>query len=265
MSASLPHPDLPVAHKMADAARAAIAPHFRARVSVENKLAEGFDPVTAADKASERAMRDVLAAERPEDGVLGEEYGETPSTNGRRWVLDPIDGTRAFIAGLPSWTVLIAMAEAGQPRVGVIDQPFTGERFCGWPGGAELVRGDTRTRLATRADIDLDEAILATTDPYLFEPAEAAAFTAVREAVRLCRFGYDAYAYAMLALGGVDLVIESGLQPYDVQALIPVVEGAGGIVTNWSGGPAWDGGQVLAAANPVLHEAAMQRLAAAAT
>jgi histidinol phosphatase-like enzyme (inositol monophosphatase family) len=172
-------------------------------------------------------------------------------------VLDPIDGTRAFIAGLPSWTVLIALSEDDQPRIGLIDQPHTEERFTGWPGGARYQRGSRTQTLQTRKTSRLADAILSTTDPFLFQGAVAQAFDALRRKVRLGRFGYDAYAYAMLAMGGIDLVVESGLQPYDVHALLPVVRGAGGVMTNWSGGECAGGGQIIAAANPELHAEAL--------
>jgi histidinol phosphatase-like enzyme (inositol monophosphatase family) len=265
MSAYDPAGDIRTAHLMADAARAAILPHFRAPLDVENKLDAGFDPVTAADRASERAMRTVLAQHAPDDGILGEEFGETAGANGRRWVLDPIDGTRAFIAGLPTWTVLIALERAGRPAVGVIDQPHIGERFLGWPGGALLFHGGAERPLRTRDTRSLDTAILSTTDAFLFADAEAQAFEQVRQRARLCRFGFDAYAYAMLASGGVDLVIESGLQVYDVQAFIPVIEGAGGVVTDWAGGDPSGGGQVVAAASRALLDAVLPLLAPAAT
>jgi len=256
--------DLKTAHAMADAARAAIAPYFRTALDVDNKLAAGFDPVTAADRASEQAMRAVLADLAPTDGILGEEFGSSVGQGDRRWILDPIDGTRAFIAGLPTWTVLIALEVAGRPRLGLIDQPHIGERFSGWPGGARFDRaGEVRALGASKCD-RLDRAIMASTDPYLFEGAELRAFEAVRSASRLCRFGFDAYAYAMLAAGGIDLVVESGLQIYDVQALVPVVTGAGGVITNWAGGDPSQGGQVVAAATPALLEQALEHLAAAA-
>ena len=260
--------DLRIAHAMADAARVAIAPYFRTRLDVENKLSAGFDPVTQADRASETAMRELLSRQAPQDAILGEEFGTSAGsgsgTGERRWVLDPIDGTRAFIAGLPTWTVLIALEVAGKPLLGVIDQPHIGERFSGWPGGAHYSRADVSQPLAVSTCRALDQAILASTDPYLFDVAERDAFEAVRSTSRLCRFGFDAYAYAMLASGGVDLVVESGLQIYDVQALIPVVTGAGGVVTNWRGGDPSAGGQVVAAANRELLEQALERLAPAA-
>ena len=257
--------DLAFACRLADAARRTVAPYFRAGVDIENKLSEGFDPVTAADRACEAAMRALIEAERPQDGVRGEEFGETASQNGRSWVLDPIDGTRAFIAGLPTWTVLIALYEAGRPVLGVIDQPHMRERFTGAAAGASYTGPDGASRaIRARAAGGLDAAILASTDHLLFEGAEATAFEALRRQTRLTRFGYDAYAYAMLAMGGIDLVVESGLAPHDVGALIPVVEGAGGVLTNWKGEPAWEGGQVIAAAHPELHAAALDLLAPAA-
>ncbi|WP_417496438.1 histidinol-phosphatase [Maricaulis sp.] len=264
MSYSESQRDLEIAGRMADAARAAIAPYFRQAIQVENKLAGGFDPVTAADRASETAMRAVLAELAPEDGILGEEFPDQPSLNGRKWVLDPIDGTRAFIAGLPTWTVLIALSQNGVPRIGMIDQPHIGERFTGWPGGASYSRSGHDLPASTRKTAPLADAILATTDAFLFQGAEWQAFDGLRQAVRLCRYGYDAYAYAMLALGGVDLVVESALQPYDVQALIPVVQGAGGVITNWRGGDCSGGGQVLAAAHPAMHAEALSWLRPAA-
>ncbi|MBR9824379.1 MAG: histidinol-phosphatase [Alphaproteobacteria bacterium] len=256
--------DLDIAMQMADAARAAALPYFRAPLVVENKLDGGFDPVTAADRAAEQAMRDILERHRPDDGICGEEFGNKASTSGREWVLDPVDGTRAFIAGLPTWTVLIALADQGVPKIGVIDQPHNGERFIGWPGGACYQRGAERIELRNESENPITDAIMATTDPYLFEGDEGPIFQQLRNRVRLCRYGYDAYAYAMIAAGSIDLVVESGLQKYDVAALIPVVEGAGGRVTNWSGGPAHEGGQVIAAANAEIHSAAIEILKPAA-
>lgn len=266
MSAFSLSADLDVANRLADAARAAILPYFRAELGLENKLGEaGFDPVTLADRASESAMRAHLAAERPDDGILGEEFPPVESRNGRLWTLDPIDGTRGFIAGLPTWTVLIALTEDGAPLLGMIDQPYIGERFTGSPGGALHSRSGLPDRtLAVSRVARLEDAILASTDPYLFEGAEAVAFSRLRAATRLTRFGHDAYAYACLASGQVDLVVESGLQPFDVRALIPVVTAAGGVLTDWRGGPAGEGGQVIAAATPSLHAQALEFLASAA-
>lgn len=256
--------DLEIARRLADAAREAALPFFRQPLEIDNKETAGFDPVTAADRAAETAMRVILDQVCPDDGICGEEFGTKPSRNDREWVLDPVDGTRAFISGLPTWTVLIALAVSGRPRIGVIDQPHLGERFSGWPGGAVYERGGEVQPLTSRRSTTLETALMATTDPYLFDVEEAPVFEDLRGKVRLCRFGYDAYAYAMIAAGGLDLVVESGLQKYDVQALIPVVEGAGGMVTDWAGGDASAGGQLIAAANPEIHAAAMDVLRPAA-
>ncbi|MDO5658802.1 MAG: histidinol-phosphatase [Paracoccus sp. (in: a-proteobacteria)] len=249
------------AHQMADAARARILPLFRnPSLAQDNKAAQGFDPVTEADRDSERAMRAILAARRPEDAVLGEEFGATPGTSGLTWVLDPIDGTRAFLCGAPSWGVLIALSDADGPVYGMIDQPYTGERFEGGLGRAELTGPMGRRDLRVRQGVALDQAILLSTFPEIGTKAEAAAFRRVADKVRLTRYGLDCYGYALLALGQVDLVIEAGLQPYDVAAPIAVIEAAGGIVTDWQGGPAHQGGQVLAAASPALHAQALALL-----
>lgn len=264
MSAFSLSDDLEFAFRLADAAGEAILPFFRAGTAVDNKEAAAFDPVTEADRASEAAMRRLIAEHRPGDGVLGEEYDMLPSQNGRGWTLDPIDGTRGFIAGTTAWTVLIAHTRDGIPRAGVIDQPHTGERFFGDGETAGLAhRGGTKLLRVSKTQ-RLDEALMATTDPYLFHGAEADVFAALRPELRLIRYGMDAYAYALLAAGGVDLVVESGLKPFDVQALIPVVTGAGGILTDWTGQPAHEGGQVVAAATPELHAAALEILAPAA-
>ncbi|AVO39355.1 histidinol-phosphatase [Pukyongiella litopenaei] len=255
--------DIEIAHEMADAARAAILPYFRHReLTAENKLAAGFDPVTAADRAAEQAMRAVLAARCPDDGIWGEEFGREAGRSGRMWVLDPIDGTRGFIAGTPTWGVLIALSEANGPVLGVIDQPYTGERFVGAPGIAHMTGPHGDCALSTRATAALEDAILFTTFPEVGTGVERAAFTAVADRVRLTRYGMDCYAYALLAAGQIDLVIEAGLNAYDIQAPIAVIEAAGGIVTDWQGGPAHAGGRVLAAANRDLHRAALDILSA---
>ncbi|MDO6585971.1 histidinol-phosphatase [Salipiger sp. 1_MG-2023] len=249
------------AHALADAARAAILPHFRALgLDAENKDASGFDPVTIADRAAEVAMREVLAQRRPADGILGEELGTTTGTSGLTWVLDPIDGTRSFLSGTPTWGVLIALSDDSGPRLGIVDQPFTGERFCGGLGRADYV-GPLGTRvLGTRGTTDLAKAILFTTFPEIGTPADRIAFEKVKAQAQLTRYGTDCYAYALLAAGHIDLVIEAGLFPYDVGGPIAVIEAAGGIITNWEGGPAHGGGRVLAAANASLHAKALALL-----
>jgi histidinol phosphatase-like enzyme (inositol monophosphatase family) len=240
----------PLALRLADAARAAALPHFRvASTETHNKLSTGFDPVTEADRAAERAMRDILADARPNDGIEGEEYGASPGSTSLVWHLDPVDGTRAFIAGVPVWTVLIGLAIDGRARLGVIDQPWMDERYVGVVDGDDReawldCRGD-RTPLRVRPCARLTDAILSTTDPFILSAPERGAFEHLRATARLTRYGLDAYAYARLAAGTIDMVAESGLQAHDVAALIPVIEGAGGVVTDWRGEPAKLGEAVI--------------------
>ncbi|SEU04747.1 histidinol-phosphatase [Paracoccus homiensis] len=249
------------AHEMADAARAAILPHFRAdHLATDNKRPADFDPVTEADRAAERAMRDVLARRRPQDAILGEEYGATEGRSGLTWILDPIDGTRAFICGAASWGVLIGLSDGTGIRYGLIDQPYTKERFEGGLGRARLSMAEGGRPLAVRKGIALSQASLMSTFPEIGTPDEAAAFRRVAERVRLTRYGLDCYAYALLALGQIDLVIEAGLQSYDIAGPLAVVEAAGGVVTDWQGGPAMHGGQVIAAATADLHRQALDLL-----
>ncbi|HHX89101.1 MAG TPA: histidinol-phosphatase [Paracoccus sp.] len=250
-----------IAHALADAARPATLRHFRsAELAADNKLAAGFDPVTAADHGAEDAMRAILARERPQDAILGEERGHKKGTSGLTWVLDPVDGTRGFLSGTPTWGVLVALSDAAGPRLGIIDQPYIGERFWGGLGQA-FVEGPTgRAPLRTRSERPLDQAIVFTTFPEIGTEAERAAFTRVAQRARLVRYGMDCYAYALVAAGQIDLVIEAGLQAYDVQAPIAVIEAAGGVVSDWQGRPVHDGGRVIAAANPGIHAAALDWL-----
>ena len=249
------------AHALADAARPITLRHFRAHdLAADNKLSEGFDPVTAADHAAEDAMRAILAEARPHDGILGEERGHQPGTSGLTWVIDPIDGTRGYLSGTPTWGVLIALSDASGPVLGVIDQPYIGERFWGGLGQA-FVEGPTgRAALRCRPARPLEQATLFTTFPEIGTEAQRAAFDRVAGRARLVRYGMDCYAYALLAAGQIDLVIEAGLHPYDVQAPIAVIEAAGGLVTDWQGRPVHHGGEVIAAANPEIHAAALELL-----
>lgn len=250
-----------VAHEMADAARAAILPFFRtSSLSTENKLAEGFDPVTVADRAGEEAMRAVLSKRRPMDGIFGEEFGRSLGSSGLTWVLDPIDGTRGFITGTPTWGVLIAVSDETGPVLGIIDQPYIGERFVGGFGAAELSGPLGTTALKTKTTTDLSDALLFTTFPEIGSAEERAAFERVAQQVKLTRYGMDCYAYALVAAGQADLVIEAGLNAYDIQGPIGVIQAAGGLVTDWDGKPAHDGGRALAAATPQLHAQALELL-----
>jgi histidinol phosphatase-like enzyme (inositol monophosphatase family) len=247
-----------VAHLLAEAARPETLRHFRTPGLVaQNKDAQAFDPVTVADRAAEQVMRAVLAVERPDDAILGEEFGTTAGTSGLTWVLDPIDGTRGYISGTPTWGVLISVADENGPLFGLIDQPFIGERFAGGFGVAE-VAGPTGTHpLQTLAARDLSDAIILSTFPEVGTETEGRAFHSVAKRAKLTRYGMDCYGYALLAAGQVDLVIEAGLNAYDIQAPIAVIQAAGGIVTDWNGGPAHQGGRALAAANPEIHAQAL--------
>ncbi len=250
-----------VAEEMADAARRAILPYFRSDdLNAENKLASGFDPVTIADRAGEAAMRDVLAKRRPDDGILGEELGTTVGTSGLTWVLDPIDGTRGFISGTPTWGVLIAVADDTGPILGLIDQPYTQERFSGGLGRREWLGPNRKGVLRSTTTTSFADATLFTTFPEIGTSAQQSAFQNVAKDVKLTRYGCDCYAYALLAIGQIDLVIEAGLNAYDIQAPIAVIEAAGGIVTDWQGNPAHHGGTALAAATAELHAEALARL-----
>jgi myo-inositol-1(or 4)-monophosphatase len=246
-------------HAVADAARAAVLPYFRtAGLGADNKMSDGsFDPVTEADRAAETVMRSVLADLRPDDGILGEEYGAQAGRSGLTWVLDPIDGTRAFLSGAPTWGSLIALSDETGPIYGIIDQPYIGERFEGGLGRAALAGPRGTMPLRVRGDRPLAHSILFTTFPEVGTPDEQAGFAEVTRCVKLIRYGLDCYAYAMLAAGQIDLVIEAGLHAYDVGAPIAVIEAAGGIVTDWQGRPAHGGGRVLAAAGRQQHKAAL--------
>ncbi len=251
------------AHALADAARPETLKYFRKGVAADDKTApetDGFDPVTEADRASELAMRRILAERRPGDAILGEEYGYTEGTSGLTWVLDPIDGTRGYISGTPTWGVLISVADEAGPLYGLIDQPYIGERFEGGFSRATLVGPQGRSDLVTRGPRRLSEATVMTTFPEVGTAEDRLGFEAVGRAARLVRYGMDCYAYALVAAGQIDLVIEAGLQAYDVQAPIAVVQAAGGVVTDWRGGPAHEGGRIVAAANAEIHAEALSLL-----
>ena len=248
--------------RLADAARAETFTRARTAGASANKAADGYDPVTEADVASEAAMRALIRAAHPDHGISGEEMPDHPAAGPFTWSLDPIDGTRSFVCGLPTWTTLIALLRDGAPVLGVIDAPRMGERYVGTRDGARLIDARGEAALSTSGCATLAEARLSTTDPALFAGAEADAFARVLLHARIVRYGHDAYAYARLAAGTIDLVVESGLKPYDLNALIPVVRGAGGAVGDWRGGEDWSGGRLVAAATPELFEAAVAALAA---
>ena len=244
--------------KLSSQARAAIAAEIARGLVADNKAAEGFDPVTAADRAAELALRALIEAEFPDHGIWGEEYGLVRDDAAIRWSLDPVDGTRALICGLPSWAILVGLIADGRHVAGMIDLPALDEMLIGH--GGETRRNGALVRTSGCAAIG--EARLATTDANLFDASEAAAFERVRLAARVTRFGLDALAYARVATGDIDLVIESGLKCHDYDALVAVVRGAGGMIGNWTGGADLSGGDVVAAASRTLYDEAVALLAA---
>ncbi|MBP1848935.1 histidinol-phosphatase [Rhizobium halophytocola] len=256
-------PDRAFLERLADAAKAETLPRFRRGIDVVNKDAGGFDPVTEGDRAAEAAIRRVIEAEFPDHGILGEEHENFGTDRECVWVIDPIDGTRAFISGLPVWGTLIGFRRNGHAVMGIAEQPFTGERYVADGSHAWYSGPDGKRQIRTRDCTSLEHAILFTTSPHLFsEGTENRRYKSVESRVRLFRYGVDCYAYMMLAAGHVDLVIENGLKPYDVGALIPLIEQAGGVITTWDGGAPDGGGSILAAATPALHAEAMALLTA---
>jgi myo-inositol-1(or 4)-monophosphatase len=247
--------------ELADTSAEALLPFFRTSLAIEDKSRGGaFDPVTAADRAAESAMRALIQRTFPEHGIVGEEFGSERTDAEYVWVLDPIDGTKSFIAGMPAWGTLIALTRFGEPVYGMMHQPFTRERFTG-DGGAARYRGPAGARdLRVRPCRDLGEALLFTTSPLLMNDADRSLFSRVENTVRLSRYGGDCYAYCMLAAGHIDLVIETELKPHDVIPLIPIIVGAGGIITTWEGDAPERGGRVVVAGDARVHRAAVAML-----
>lgn len=235
-------------------------PHFRANIGVENKLAEEFDPVTIADKAVEEAIRALIHKHFPDHGILGEEFDNVALDAEHVWILDPIDGTRAFISGLPTWGTLIGHKVNGRAKFGMMSQPFTAERYFGDGKSSQYKGPGGPQNLMTRGCKSLSDATLFTTSPHQFSKSKIDRFKAIEQQVKLSRYGMDCYAYCMVARGSVDLVIEDGLEAYDIAALIPIIEGAGGRVTTWDGGNAVDGGSIVACGDPSLHEQVLKLL-----
>lgn len=260
-------------HELADASGAAILPYFRTQLDVGDKRSHGqFDPVTEGDKAGERAIRELIDARHADHGILGEEYGLKEGTSAISWIIDPIDGTRVFMSGLPTWGTLIGAMQDTVPVVGVMDQPYTGERFIGGPSGAKLITKDGEHPMKCRPCENLGEAVLGATDPRMFSLSpDKEAFENLEKNIRLLRYGGDCYNYAMVALGQMDLVVEAHNQAYDILPLVPIIEAAGGIVTDWAGRPLRSGpdferskGKMIAAGDRRIHEAALAFLTPAA-
>ena len=235
-------------------------PRFRQKNEIDNKREGGFDPVTAADREAERAIRAYLEQHFPDHDIIGEEFGGTDKGSDYQWVIDPVDGTRAFVSGIPLWGTLIGLMKDNAPIAGVMEQPFTGERFYSDGAVSTYSRAGQSGRLSTSSTAEIGDAILMTTTPALFSDDEIEPYNRLEQAVKLPRYGADCYAYCLLAAGHIDLVVESGLQLYDVAALVPIIQHAGGLVTDWQGNPDPAGGQVLAAANEALHRLALEEL-----
>jgi myo-inositol-1(or 4)-monophosphatase len=259
---------VPFVERLARISGETIMPFFRATFAMEDKSGGGvFDPVTEADRAAESAMRRLIGEAFPHHGVIGEEFGEQAPDSEYVWVLDPIDGTKSFISGLPLWGTLIGLLHRGSPCYGLMNQPFTRESFYGdgraahWSGRGPDGAPATR-RLRVRPCASLDRATLMTTSPKLIPELLRPRYEVLEAQTRLARYGGDCYAYCMLAAGHVDLVVEAGLNAYDIVALIPIVEGAGGIITTWDGGDPSKGGAVVAAGDKRAHEQALEVLRA---
>lgn len=255
---------LKFAHELADTSGPAVLKHFRTPIGVDNKAGIGaFDPVTKADRAAERVISKAIRTRFPDHGMVGEEYGTRDGAGHYSWVVDPIDGTRAFIMGSPLWGTLIGLLDDGKPCLGLMDQPFTGERF--WSANAASymrIGSGAVKKIKTRPCAALADAVLTSTHPDLFEgQKQQKTLSVLKSAVRMTRYGGDCYGYCLLAAGHVDLIIESGLKSYDIVALIPIIEKAGGRVTTWDGKPATSGGNIIAAGDPRIHEAAMKLIA----
>lgn len=248
-------------HRLCDAAAEQTLPLFRSGLGVSNKLDEDFDPVTEADRQAEIAIRSLIEERFPDHGIVGEEFGRVRNESRYQWIIDPIDGTRAFISGLPVWGTLVGLYEDGVPVAGVMDQPFTRERYISVDGTSRLQVGSSvATKLQTSKVTDIAQSTLMTTSPHLLMGEDDKSYFEVEKAVKLFRYGCDCYAYCLLAAGQIDLVIEAGLNIYDIAALISIIEGAGGVVTNWQGADASQGGSILAAANKDLHAQALALL-----
>lgn len=248
---------LALARGLADHARTLTLPLFKSGMVVENKAGgSDFDPVTNADKDAEAALRELIIAAYPEDAIIGEEFADRPGASGYSWTLDPIDGTRGFVAGIPVWSTLIAVSHHDMPLIGIIDLPAmgrAGERYIGMPGRAICEDADGTRTLTARKCPSMNDIILGCTEPLaMFTQGERASYEMIRRTARFSRLGLDAYGYAMVAAGRMDMIIEASLKPCDVRALIPVINGAGGKLTNWHGASAVDGGRVVAAGNPAM-------------
>jgi histidinol phosphatase-like enzyme (inositol monophosphatase family) len=245
----------------ANAAAAKTLAGFRSALAVDNKLEGGFDPVTAADRDAEIAIRAILSARFPDHGIIGEEWDPKASAGEFDWIVDPIDGTRAFISGVPVWGTLIGLLHRGRAVAGLMAQPFTDETWIGIDGSAFYTHARRTEPVRTSGITELKRAKVTATSPDIFELAGTTeALARLRKSTLQLRWGLDCYGYCLVASGHIDIVAESSLKNVDIAPLIPIIEGAGGVVTAWDGGPAEQGGNCVATATPELHEAALRVL-----
>jgi myo-inositol-1(or 4)-monophosphatase len=245
---------------LAEAAGQAILPHFRKNAPIDVKEHETWDPVTEGDRAGERAIRALIEEHFPDHNIYGEEYGRKEGHSDLTWVLDPVDGTRAFVVGMPTWATLIGLYENGVPRLGVMSQPFVGDVFYGNPEGAWLNHRGNTERLTVKPPVALSEAKLGTTTPHIYKGKDIQGFDSLRESVKMVRYGGDAYFFALLAAGHFDIAMDPGTQAYDIAALIPIIQGAGGYVGSWADTNPAEGGNILTASNQALFEAAREKM-----
>lgn len=246
---------------LAEQSEREILPVFRTATAVENKEQTSFDPVTAADTAAERVMRELIEDRYGDHGIFGEELGIKEGSSPYTWILDPIDGTRSFIFGVPVWTTLIGVTYEAQPVLGVMNQPYVRETFFAGSHGAFCRRDGADRRLSVRPAAKLSEALISTTAPALYKtPGEKAFLSRMQEASRSIRYDADAYFFCLLAAGQIDVALDAGLKSYDIAPLIPIIEAAGGIVSTWSREPAANGGNIIAAASRDLYEQALDLL-----
>ncbi len=246
---------LEFARELAVAAANTILPQFRKNIAIDVKQAKDWDPVTEGDRAAERAIRHLIESRYPSHGIVGEEYGPKPGSSAYTWILDPIDGTRSFVIGMPSWATLIGLYRDGKPLLGVMNQPYVGDMFYGSPEGAWLDHGGSVQPIRARAAVPLRQAAAGTVSPYLYESHPK--FETLRKSVQLMCYGGDAYFYSLLAAGHLDIAMDAGLQIYDIAALIPIVTGGGGVIGTWDGKDPSQGGNIIAASSRALLDEAI--------
>lgn len=243
---------------LAQASAAEILPYFRRNTHIDVKYSPVWDPVTEGDRAGERAIRRLIEERYPDHGINGEEYGAKEGRSGFTWVLDPVDGTRAFVCGMPTWATLIGLSFEGRPVLGLMNQPFVGDMFYGSPEGAWLDHRGSTHPIRTRSGINLGAAIVGTTAPELYRTErDRAAFERLKHKVQMTRYGGDAYFFALMAAGHLDIAMDANLQAYDISPLLPIVSGAGGVYAEWNGGDAAKGGNVITAGSQALLEEAL--------